>query len=72
MVVEMACCTQALLRDIADKAQHQIDVAKTYALALRSSEQTDWATVNRAIVSRWSVGGLNRIKEMAWSGRCFR
>ena len=50
---------------------HQRDVAQTYALALRSSYKTDWPRVNRAILARWPKG-LKRIKEMAWSGRCWQ
>jgi hypothetical protein len=43
----------------------QDSVAKTYALALRSSWPTDWGRVNRAILARWPKG-LKRIKESAW------
>ena len=48
----------------------QRDVAKTYALALRSDWPTDWKRVNEAICARWPKG-INRIKEMAWSGKAF-
>lgn len=43
----------------------QGDVAKTYALALRSDWPTDWGRVNRAILAKWPRG-LRRIKERAW------
>jgi len=49
----------------------QRQIAQTYALAIRSSYKTDWAVVNAMIVERWSVVGLNKIKTMAWSGKCF-
>lgn len=49
----------------------QKQIAQTYALALRSSYETDWAKVNRMIIDRWSVSGLERIKNMAHSGKCF-
>ena len=49
----------------------QRDVAKTYALGLRSSWPTDWKRVNAAIIKRWSKSGLNRIKQLAWSGKAF-
>lgn len=48
----------------------QRSVAMTYALALKSDWPTDWKRVNAAIVKRWPKG-LARIKEMAWSGKCF-
>jgi hypothetical protein len=49
----------------------QKEIAKTYALALRSNWPTDWARVNKAIIDRWSVAGLARIKKLAWSGKAF-
>lgn len=48
----------------------QRQISQTYALALRSSWPTDWKRVNAAIVARWPKG-LERIKQMAWSGKCF-
>lgn len=70
---ELAGCESTLLQEIADEAFKRRDVAKTYHLALRSSERDriDWKKVNRAIIERWSVSGLNWIKEQAWSGKCF-
>ena len=50
---------------------NQRQIAQTYALALRSSWPTDWRAVNRMIMDRWSAAGLNRIKTMAHSGKCF-
>ena len=71
MRMELAGCTQMLLDEIARKEFKRKDIAKTYALALRSSEQTDWARVNAAIVARWSQSALVWIKEQAWSGKAF-
>ncbi len=67
-------CEDTLLREIADRDLRQRDVAQTYRLALESDEarKIDWGRVNREIISRWSVGGLQRIKAQAWNGRCFR
>lgn len=70
-MVELFNCTQVLLREIAMPEAKQKDISTTYALALRSSDHTDWITVNRAIINRWSMSGLQRIKNMAWSGKCF-
>jgi len=52
------------------KGCNQTQIAQTYALALRSSYPTDWAKVNRMIIDRWSVSGLQRIKKWAHSGKC--
>jgi hypothetical protein len=71
MSVELWCCTQVLIDEIANKKMYQRDIAKTYSLALRSSYPTDWAKVNEAIITRWSLSGLDIIKNMAWSGRCW-
>lgn len=49
----------------------QKQIAMTYALALRSSWPTDWKRVNEAIIKRWSFAGLNRIKNLAHSGKAF-
>ena len=67
MLMELMCCTDVLLGEIQNKELHQKDIAQTYRLALKSTEQTDWGKVNRAIIQRWSVSGLARIKNMAWS-----
>lgn len=55
-----------LLGEIADGRMTQKDVAATYALAMTNSDEIDWAVVNRAIIDRWSMSGLRRIKELAW------
>ena len=49
----------------------QREIAQTYALALRSSWPTDWKQVNAMILERWPKG-LERIKNLAWSGKCFQ
>ncbi len=69
--VELACCTNVLLDEISNKKMKQKDIAQTYRLARDSSDKTDWIEVNSAIIERWSMSGLKRIKEMAWSGKCF-
>ena len=71
MRVELANCTTTLLQEIADNRMKRRNVAKTYALALKSSEPTDWSAVNAAIIQRWSRSGLEWIKRMAWSGKAF-
>lgn len=35
-------------------------------LAIMSSEEKDWAAINRAIIARWSNSALNYIKAKAW------
>jgi hypothetical protein len=69
--MELMDCTETLLREISDKRFKQKAVAQTYWYAIRSTEETDWAKVNGAIIERWSVSGLDSIKSLAWSGKCF-
>lgn len=70
-MIELANCTNTLLHEIATPEMKRRDIAQTYALALKSSEQTDWGMVNKAIMKRWSKSGLIWIKQQAWSGKCF-
>lgn len=71
MPIELMLCTKTLLWEIANRKMYRKDVAKTYCLALKSSEKTEWRTVNMAIIDRWSISGLEWIKKQAWSGKCF-
>ena len=48
--VELMCCDDLMLQEIADPKCTRKIVAKTYALALRSSYPTDFAKVNKAII----------------------
>ena len=70
---ELVNCTRTLLHEIGHKEAKRLDIAKTYALALRSSEAStmDWRAVNEAIIERWSMSALEWIKKLAWSGKCF-
>lgn len=65
MPFELELCTDTLLREIAVPKIRQKDVAVVYAMAMLSSEETDWRRVNDAIIARWSRSGLERVKIMA-------
>jgi hypothetical protein len=67
--VEIACVESVIENEIRQGCNQRL-IAQTYALALRSSWPTDWAKVNAMILAKWPKG-LTRIKEMAWSGKCF-
>jgi hypothetical protein len=66
MRIELADCTNTLLAELAMEECKQRHIAETYALAIASSEDVDWKTVNKAIADRWSRSGLERVKKMAW------
>lgn len=69
--IELVCIETVIANEI-EQGLCQKQIAQSYALGLRSSWPTDWAKVNKMIISRWSIAGLTRIKNMAWSGSCFR
>lgn len=66
MRIELADCTNHILREVADKRMKRCDIAQSYRLAMMSSEKTDWKRVNESIINRWSLFGLNWIKKEAW------
>lgn len=70
VTIELACVEFVIENEI-KQGCNQRQIAQTYALALRSSWPTDWAKVNAMILAKWPKG-LERIKNMAWSGRCFK
>ncbi len=69
MMIELCDCTATLLAEIASTETRRDDIAKTYALAMKSSRPTMWASVNLAIAARWSESGLLWIKRRAWQYR---
>lgn len=73
MKLSLVNCERVLLEEIGTPSMTRRDVAKTYALALRSLEvhSVDWEKVNGAIIDRWSVDALVKIKSWAWSGKAF-
>ena len=68
MRIELINPEQILLEEVNDQRLHQRDVAATYALAM-STPGVDWKRVNKAIIERWSLAGLQRVKTMAWKLR---
>ena len=60
---------EAVITNEIEQGCTQREIARTYALALRSDYETDWGAVNAAIIERWSMAGLQRIKTAAWDGK---
>ena len=65
VTMQLASCTSTLLGEISNRRFKRKEVAFTYALAMQSSDPTDWRAVNGAIIDRWSFAGLERIKREA-------
>lgn len=70
MQINLVCCTQVILREAAAKEFKQKDIALTYAMAIKSkhegADDFEWGPINEAIIARWSMSGLERIKKRAW------
>lgn len=68
--INLVCCTEVILQDLGAKEVRQKDIALTYAMAIKSEAQgadkPDWPTINRAILKRWKMSGLVRIKNRAF------
>lgn len=64
-------CARVIEDEITAKAT-QPEIAKTYALAMRSENAgvctVDWRQINAAILKRWSMAGLVRVKMLAHRG----
>lgn len=67
--INLICCTQVLVNEVARPELTQNDIALTYAMALKSAMQgadkPDWRAINTAILGRWKMSGLERIKMRA-------
>lgn len=57
---------QALLATIADPEATVVDAARAYRAMIGTRGQFDWKDINEAIIDRWSMTGLIRIKNLAW------
>lgn len=62
-------CTQVIVDEVARPEFTQRDIALTYAMAIKSAAQgadkPDWRAINTAILDRWKMSGLERIKAKA-------
>lgn len=72
--MHLVCCESVILNEI-KQGLNQKQIAQTYRLAMdahhRHGEPVDWTAINTAIIERWSLKGLERVKSLAWSGKCF-
>lgn len=66
--INLVCCTDVICNEVA-QGLSQKDIALTYAMAIKSQAQgadkPDWSTINGAILARWKMSGLERIKARA-------
>jgi hypothetical protein len=68
--INMVFCTDTILQDVGAAEATQKDVALTYAMAIKShaqgADKPDWSTINKAIIARWNMKALERIKKRAF------
>lgn len=68
--INLICCTQCILQDVAAKQCTRKSISLTYAMAIKSQAQgtdnPDWRTINTAILGRWKMSGLEFIKKRAF------
>lgn len=68
MTMYLMDCARVIEDEIAAGVP-QREVAITYAMAMNSAAhgcwEADWRRVNGAILARWKMSGLERIKKMA-------
>jgi len=68
--INLVCCTDVIIQDVAAKQATKKDIALTYAMAIKSQAQgadlPDWSKINGAILARWKMSGLERIKKRAF------
>lgn len=64
-IMEMTNCEITILNEISHKECKRNDIALTYYFCMVSSENIDYAKVNKAIIERWSFSGLEYIKKEA-------
>lgn len=67
--INLVCCTQVILNEL-QRGCTQKGLALTYAMALKSAaegaDKPDWRTINEAILGKYKMSGLERIKKRAW------
>ncbi len=66
--INLVCCTQVICDEVAAGCT-QNDIALSYAMALKAKMQgaddPDWGVINRSILAKWKMSGLERIKKRA-------
>ena len=67
--INLVCCTQVICNEVSLGCT-QKDIALSYAMAIKSQAEgadlPDWKTINGAILSKWKMSGLERIKARAF------
>jgi hypothetical protein len=69
ITINLVCCTQVILNEI-EQGITQKGISLTYAMTIKSEAQKadvpDWRAINDAIIEKWNMRALGRIKKRAW------
>jgi hypothetical protein len=69
MNLYMIDCTGTIIRAV-EAGLPQKEIGWDYGQAMRSEaagvDNPDWSAINGAILKRWKMSGLERIKKIAW------
>ena len=68
-MLEIVCTTDTIIEEIALDIPRK-SVALTYAMLMRSQgrggDRPDWPRINKAIIEKWGLVGLEAVKKRAW------
>ncbi len=69
--INLVCCTEILVQEAGMREATQKGISLTYAMALKSQMQRAdyprWPEINKAIIDRWGMKALERIKLRAYN-----
>lgn len=67
--INLVGCTDVICDEV-QRGVNQNGIALSYAMAIKSEAQgadkPDWPKINAAILSKWKMSGLERIKKRAF------
>ena len=68
MKFELLNPEKMIIGECSDRRMRRYDVAVSYQICLRiiAPDSEAWKRINQAIISRWSLAGLEWIKARAW------
>ena len=62
-------CIEFVIENELKQGHTQSQIAETYRMAMCMGRgKVDWTRTNKAIIDRWSMSGLMRVKKLAHKG----
>lgn len=66
MEIRLMCVDAAIADELADPKCTKKQIAESYALAIAMGDHPKWDAINKAIIDRWGLAGLQAVKRLAW------